>query len=347
MMRIHQLIPALAALTISALTLSACAPTNNEPQSKRVAVMVSGVGSVSPFTTPTEGCATGLSAGTTDSHIREYLIADGIDIYTAPVALGPTEVPASATEAEGGPYGDCPTQPSADLTIDSIGSVFTGGEHLAAFVNHLHDEFGVTEVDFIAHSLGGIFTRNAIKTLQDANSPVTVRSLTTLGSPWEPVMLANPPYDPPTACDGNQVCEEIVTQLAAIESVHQIVDFFQPESFDAWTAKQKGVLDDIPVTLVAGTYFTKVDGRADKWPNDGYVQYSAATARNVSDAVLPIRSCFVEPFTHSAYTSAMLGEAPETGITWNDQTGMIVAHAIRSAGTDQQLPNRLGCPTPL
>lgn len=346
-MRTARILSTVAILASSALVLSACTPADTTPEGKRVAVMVSGVGSISPFTTPTQGCETGLSAGSTDAYVRDYLLAEGIDVYTAPVALGPTQVPASATEEEGGPYGDCPAQLSADLTIDSIGSVFTGGENLAKFVGYLNEEFGVTEVDLIAHSLGGIFTRNAIKNLQDSDSPVTVRSLTTLGSPWEPVMLANPPYDPPAACDGNEFCEEILAQLIAIESVRQTVEFFQPESFDAWTAEQAGVLDDIPVTLVAGTYFTKPNGRPDKWPNDGYVQYSAATARSVSDDILPIRACFSEPFTHSAYTSAMLGEAPETGITWNDQTGLIVANAIRTAGTDKQLPNRLGCPTPL
>lgn len=343
-MRFTRTFSAVALLASAALLLSACVQTR--PNEVRVAVMVSGVGSVSPYTTPTEGCATGLSAGTTDSYVRDYLLEKGIDVYTAPVMTGPSEVAPNATEEEGGPYGDCPEQPSADLTVDSIGSVTTGGENLAAFVNHLHDEFGVTQVDLIAHSLGGIFTRNAIKNLQDSKSPVTVTSLTTLGSPWEPVMLASPPYDPQGACDGSELCEQIVTGLMSIESVHQIVDFFQPESFDAWTAEQEGVLDEIPVTLVAGTYFTKTNGRADKWPNDGYVQFSAATARSVPDSILPMRSCFVEPFTHSPFTSALVGDVAERAITWNDQTGEIVANAIRAAGTDKQLPNRLGCPTP-
>lgn len=309
--------------------------------------MVSGVGSISPFTTPTEACASGLSAGTTDTYVRDYLLAEGIDVYTAPVMMGPTPVIAEATEAEGGPFSDCPEQPSEEVTIDSIGSVFTGGEHLAAFVDYLNAEFGVTEVDFIAHSLGGIFTRNAIKNLQDSDSPVTIRSLTTLGSPWEPVMLANPPYDPPAACDDFDLCEQIVTGLTQIESVRQIVEFFQTDSFNAWTAEQEGVLENIPVTLVAGTYFTKINGRNDKWPNDGYIQYSAATARSISEKVLPTRACFVEPYTHSPFTSALVGATADTAITWNDQTGQIVANAIKTAGTDLQLPNRLGCPQPL
>lgn len=336
----------LALFAGTGLVLSSCASAEPSAEEKRVAVMVSGVGSISPFTTPTEACESGLAAGTTDTYVREYLLNEGIEVYTAPVMAGPVQVVPSATEAEGGPYADCPIQPAADLTIDSIGSVFTGGENLAAFINFLHDEYGVTQVDLIAHSLGGIFTRNAIKNLQDGDSPVTVTSLTTLGSPWEPVMLANPPYDPSAACDGLTVCEEVVTALSQIESVRQIVEFFQPESFDAWTADQAGVLDNIPVTLVAGTYFTKINGRADKWPNDGYIQYSAATARSIGDDILPMRACFTEPFTHSPSTSALVEAPPETAITWTDQTGQIVANAIKTAGTDKQLPNRLGCPDP-
>lgn len=342
-MLVSKVLASLSLAAASALVITGCAPAA-EPEGKRVAVMVSGVGSISPFTTPSEGCESGLSAGSTDAYVRDYLLAEGIDVYTAPVMMGPVEVSPSATLEEGGPYGDCPQQLSPDLTIDSIGSVFTGGEHLAAFINYLNEEYGVTEVDLIAHSLGGIFTRNGIKTLQENSSPVTVRSLTTIGSPWEPVMLAVPPYDPENACDGSEICKEVLGMLIPIEPVRQIVDFFQPESFDAWTNDQEGVLDDIPVTLIAGTYFTKEAGRADKWPNDGYVQYSAATARSVPDSVLPIRSCFVQPFTHSPFTSALVGDTPESAITWNDQTGQIVANAIRVAGTDKQLPNRLGCP---
>lgn len=342
-MTVSRVLSSLALAAASALVITGCAPAA-EPEEKRVAVMVSGVGSISPYTTPTEACEAGLSAGSTDAYVRDYLIAEGIDVYTAPVMMGPVEVVSSATLEEGGPFGDCPQQLSPDLTIDSIGSVFTGGEHLAAFINYLNEEYGVTEVDLIAHSLGGIFTRNGIKALQDDGSPVTVRSLTTIGSPWEPVMLAVPPYDPENACDGSEICKEVLGMLIPIEPVRQIVDFFQPESFDAWTNDQEGVLNDIPVTLIAGTYFTKEAGRADKWPNDGYVQYSAATARSVPESVLPIRACFVQPYTHSPFTSALVGDTPESAITWNDQTGQIVANAIRTAGTDKQLPNRLGCP---
>lgn len=337
-----------AALLVSAMVsvgLVSCA-TPSGLASDRVAVMVSGVGSISPYTTPTAFCTSGLSAGTTDSYIRDYLTKNGIKVYTAPVMTGPIPVTASATEAEGGPYANCPEQPAADLTIDSIGSVETGGQNLAAFIGYLHEEYGINKVDFIAHSLGGIFTRNAIKNLQDSNSPVTVTSLTTLGSPWEPVMLANPPYDPQAACDGSELCEQIVTGLMAIPTVHQIVDFFQADTFNAWTEEQTGVLDNIPVTLVAGTYFTKIDGRSQNWPNDGYVQYSAAMAINISDKVLPVRSCFAEPYTHSPFTSKLVGEKESAAITWNSQTALIVENAIRNAGTDLQLSNRLGCPTP-
>lgn len=343
-MKLFRVFAGVLVLALVSAGLVACA--TNGSAKDRVVVMVSGVGSISPYTTPNAVCTSGLSAGSTDSYIRDYLVAKGLKVFTAPVMTGNTKVAAATTEAEGGPYASCPEQLTADLTVDSTGDVVTGGQHLAAFITYLKDTMGVQQIDLVAHSLGGIFTRNAIKNLQDAHSSITVMSLTTLGSPWEPVMLVSPPNDPVAACDGSAMCEKISAGLQSIESLRPVVEFFQPASFSAWTTQQVGVLDKIPVTLIAGTYFTKVAGRADKWPNDGYIQYNAATARNISDAVLPIRSCFSEPYTHSLYTSKLVGVKDSAAITWNTQSALIVENAIRTAGTDKQLINRLGCPPP-
>jgi triacylglycerol lipase len=45
--------------------------------SDRAVVIVSGGAAVSPFTTPKDGCKTGYVAGSTDSYMRDYLIARG------------------------------------------------------------------------------------------------------------------------------------------------------------------------------------------------------------------------------------------------------------------------------
>lgn len=309
-------------------------------------MLVSGVGAVTPFTTPTDACASGFAAGNTWTFIREYLAAKGFDVYTAPAALGDVAVPAETVDDQG-PFAQCPEQLGPELTVNAIDDVARGGKQLAAYINYLNQNFGVTEINLVAHSLGGIFTRHAIKDLADEQSPVKVRSLTTIGSPWEPVMLANPPYQVKKACDGGEICMEVLNALVAVPSVKVIVDFFQPEVFDPWTQEQAGYLDDVPVALIAGTYFTKVGGRKDKWPNDAYVQYSAATARSVSETVLPMRSCYAFPDTHSLFVSRMIGEDDSTGLTWDPAVGEVVAFSITSAGTPQQVPNRLGCPAPL
>lgn len=344
MKTLSRIIGATLSLGLVVTALTGCSPSIPEPQ--RVAVIISGVASISPFTGPAENCVEGLSAGATDSFVKDYLEKASIPVFTAPVMAGTGEVPGTLTQDQGGPYGNCPAQLPAELTVDSTNSVQTAGEHLAAFITYLHQQYGVQQVDLIAHSLGGIFTRNAIRELQESSSPVEVMTLTTMGSPWESPIMANTSSDPTVACDGFELCEGFMSDLVAIPSIQNILNFLAPDSITAWTAEQAGVLDDIPVTLIAGTYFTRVAGDSAKWPNDGFIQYSAATARNVPDNVLPIRACFTEPFTHSVYTSHFAGDEPSSAITWNDQTGLIILNAIRTAHTPQQAINRLGCPAP-
>lgn len=345
-------------LPVIALTalIAACAPAASDPASPsaspgleagRAIVMVSGVASVTPFTTPEAACTTGLSAGNTWAFLRDYLVDEGLPVYTAPVMDAPGQpVPQTLDDTARGPFGDCPPQPPLDMTITSINRPIEEGERLANFINWLNTEYGVTSIDVVTHSLGGIFGRNGLNALKRENSPVTVRSLTTLSSPWEPVMLANPPYDPPAACDGLEVCVGIVEGLETVAPAALIVQSFQPYYFDNWTEQQAGVLDGVSVTLVAGTMFTKPGGNPDKWPNDAFVQMSASLARSVPDSVLPQRACFSFPFSHSYSTSLLAGAPPTESMTWNPAIGSVVAYAIRSAGTPQQLPNRFGCPAP-
>ena len=328
-------LPALAGCTLS-----------TSPDPHRAVVLVSGVASVTPFTTPTQACKSGTTSGSTWSYIRDYLVNKGLKVFTAPAMTGNVPVPATLTAAQGGPFGDCPQQPGLDVTINSFNSPIVSGHNLAAFITSLHDNYGVTQVDLVGHSLGGPDTRNAINYLQAAKSPVTITSLTTLGSPWEPAMLAVPPYNPSVACDGLAICEQVVTGLMEIPDVRPIVDFFQPAAFAAWTAAQTGVLDKIPVTLVAGTYFTKLNGNPAQWPNDGMIQFDATAARNISDAVLPQRACFTQATTHSAFIAEAIGAPASQGITWNEESALVVYNSVTTAGTPRQLANRLGCPPP-
>ena len=47
-------------------------------------VIVSGGAAVSPFTTPTQACGSGLAAGNTDTALREALLKAGHQVFTSP-----------------------------------------------------------------------------------------------------------------------------------------------------------------------------------------------------------------------------------------------------------------------
>ena len=65
----------------------------------RAVVIVSGGGAVSPYTTPTQACSAEpgfLSAGNTDTALRDHLLAAGWPVFTAPAndEWGPVREPA-------------------------------------------------------------------------------------------------------------------------------------------------------------------------------------------------------------------------------------------------------------
>ncbi len=110
-----------------------------------------------------------------------------------------------------------------------------------------------------------------------------------------------------------------------------------------------GVLDKIPVTLIAGNAFTKQGGAAHAWPNDGIVNLASALAQDVPDAVIPHRRCHLyEGGTHSLWISAHADpQRPEAAaITWNGTVGEWIERAIREADVALWQPNREGCPKP-
>ena len=82
-----------------------------------------------------------------------------------------------------GPFADCPTQLPESMTIMSTGDWNAGGERRACFLGYLRTQYGITDVDLVGHSNSGVWTRAAIKVLKDTNSPIRVRSLTTLSAP--------------------------------------------------------------------------------------------------------------------------------------------------------------------
>ncbi|AQT83010.1 hypothetical protein B1R94_21825 [Mycolicibacterium litorale] len=318
-------------------------------------VIVSGGDATSPFTTPDQACATGLAAGNTDTALREYLLGKGYAVYTSPAIAGRGQV---VDQTGFGPFGVCPVTLPENMTVNSTGSIDTAGEHLARFLNWLHTDKGVTDVDFVAHSMGGLYSRAAIRVLTSTNAPVKVRSLTTLGTPWQGSYLSD--YGnglmPLTECLGDKLCESAMKAFSdeikrtVAGSGREVNQAFLMGK-DGWNEFQSGVLDKIPVVLIGGKRFspekTGGDGKVNPavWPNDGLVALQSALAKDISDPVLPHRRCYTFDDTHSIYVSNLAGLDWKTALTWDPQVLDTVHQAIENAPKALEGPNREGCPS--
>ncbi len=109
--------------------------------SSRAVVIMSGGDAVSPFTTPDHACGRGLAAGNTDTALREFLLAHGHQVFTAPAQNGRGVVrdtdPGSLSS-----FGDQPEVLGEQHTVSSDG-----------------------DIDLAGHSNGGLFARSAIRTM--------------------------------------------------------------------------------------------------------------------------------------------------------------------------------------
>lgn len=349
----RKILAALAAVVAVTSAVSGCSGGSSGSGEKRPAgaavVVVSGGDAVSPFTTPDQACATGLAAGNTNTAIREYLLGKKYTVYTSPAMNGRGQV----VDQQGfGAFGVCPVTLPENLTVNSTGSIDTAGEHLARFINWLHDQKGVTEVDFVAHSMGGLYSRAAIRVLATTGSTVKIRSLTTIGTPWQGSYLSDYANDliPLSECMGDKLCEsamkqfkERVLQLMAGSGREVNKSFLMGKG--GWNEFQSGVLDQIPVVLIAGKKFN-LPGPANPgvWPNDGIVATESALAKSISDPVLPHRSCHVFDDTHSIFVSDTAGLDWKTALTWDPQVFEVLRQAIDDAPKALDSANRQGCP---
>lgn len=317
--------------------------TTARDDGSRAVVLVSGLASNSPFTTPENACTTGLSAGSADTAIRGHLLTAGRTVYTAPAHAGPGQV---LNQTGFGAFGSCPAPLPDIMTIDSTGSIDLAGEHLARFLEYLHKEKGVNEVDIVGHSMGGLYARSAIRALKATGSPVQVRSLVTIGTPWQGSYLADFADDavPLSACGGDQFCldqmrgyDKDVATVYPSGSAHELAAGY----LKGWNTFQAGALDNIPVTLIGGTRFQR-PGDPVVWPNDGIVALRSALAADIDDSVLPHRRCHTFDDTHSDYVSMVSKLPKETALTWDPRVLDAVTAAIDNPSVDG--PNREGCP---
>ncbi|CAN5232556.1 hypothetical protein BH11ACT4_BH11ACT4_11980 [soil metagenome] len=302
----------------------------------RSVVIVSGGDAVSPFTTPTRGCTMGLAAGNTDTALREHLLMRGHSVFTSPAmnARGPV-----IEQLEGfGPFGGMPFALPEHMTVNSTGDIDLAGEHLARFLGYLHTEFGVDTVDIVAHSMGGLFSRAAIRLLRLVDSPLRIRSLTTLGTPWQGAVVGDytiGDVDTGVAV-GDVFLERVMSEFKGrastlpVGAAQQVTHRYLMGD-DGWNAFQAGALDGIPVTLIGGSYFEAAGGAERYWPHDGLVSVSSALAVDVPAAVLPNRSTFTFPRTHSIFISDAAGAEWGTAMTWDPEVLEVVHTAIATA----------------
>jgi pimeloyl-ACP methyl ester carboxylesterase len=343
---------ALAACT--ALVLTGCTSTfgSSDAEESRAVVIMSGGGAVSPFTTPTEACsdeAGFLSAGNSDTALREYLLEMGKQVYTAP-AMVPWGTVAEPDPTSFAPFKDCPIVLPESMTVMSAGDIDASGEKFARFLSYLNTEYGVTDVDLVGHSNGGLYSRAAIRILKQTDSPVAVRSLTMLGTPNNGSVPGSYTWGEFTKddCLGNAFCESFNDAwLKYAEQgdlgLNREDTFKYLDGPPGWNNAQVGYLDGIPVTLLAGTYFTAEGGDPRMWPYDGITSRYSAWAEGVSDEVIPWRTCWEAPLTHSVFVSDAAGLPWDTGITWAAVALARVNQAIDEADTALEQPNRQGC----
>ena len=311
-------------------------------------IIVSGGAAVSPFTTPEQACKNGLAAGNTDTALREYLLKQGRRVYTAPAMFGRGQV---KDQTGFGAFSDCPIVLPEVMTYNSIGDIDLAGERLVRFIGYLNKNYNVKTIDLVGHSMGGLFSRAAIKILKDTEAKIKVRSLITIGTPWEGTYLADYSNStiPMASCDGDSFCEKGMNLFKkAVDSnppgagglvTHKVLS-----GQAGWNESQGAALSGIPVVMIGGNYFN-YKGAPEVWPNDGIVALDSALARNVSDNVLPHRRCYVFPNTHSIFISSAVGADWTTGLTWNPEVLETVNKSLKNADDELKAPNREGCST--
>jgi pimeloyl-ACP methyl ester carboxylesterase len=348
------LIPLLGlALSVGAYPTLASPSASYEPKKRsRAVVLVSGGAISTPFTTPTEACKNGdgfLEAGNTYTALRKYLLGKGKQVFTAPAMTTWGTVQEPPIDSVG-PFTDCPAQLPESMTIMSTGDWNAGGERLVRFLNYLRTRYGITEVDLVGHSNGGMWSRAAIKVLKDTKSPIRVRSLITLSTPH---MGATAPrfYAGEidlAACAGNAFCEQSVTGWAAlVQALDKGLSALNTVKYtsgpDGWNVAQGDALRNIPVTLMGGSYLQAAGGDPTLWPYDGTVPVYSALAQDVSSGVIPWRTCWQGPLLHWIGWADQLGVARDRSITDNPEAMARVNQAIDEAGIALRRPNRLGC----
>lgn len=293
-------------------------------------VLVSGGAAVTPFTDPDRAAGSGLAAGNTLTALRAHLLDRGARVFTAPARLGGGEV---REDAGWQGFGDVPVVLPAELTVNAVGTIDDGGSHLAAFLRWLGAEYDITHVDLVAHSMGGLFSRSAIRELHGAGP--AVGRLVTLGTPWDgsllgdvlsaDISIADAHGDPATT----QILER--SRSYAAENSQGAADQVSHRFLQGWNTTQAGALDTVAVTAVGAGHFCAASEPGLLWPHDGLVAQRSARADEVPPAVLPhVVRHSVEDDVHSIFFADAFDLPWERALTWDPAVFAIVDDALRA-----------------
>lgn len=287
-------------------------------------VLVSGGAAVTPYTDPERSAATGLAAGNTLTALRAHLLEHGVPVFTAPARLGVGEV---RVDAGWQGFDDVPVVLPADVTVNSVGAIDDAGAALAAFLRWLADEHALSSVDLIGHSMGGLFSRAAIREL--ASDGPRVERLITLGTPWDGAVLGDAVAGEITDADahGDPATSTILAQARDYAAAHSqgAAEQVSRGFLRPWNVAQAGVLDDIAVTAIGAGYFAAATEPVQLWPHDGLVSLRSGRADDVPAAVLPRveRHSFVDD-VHSIFFADAFGLPWERALTWNPEVFAVV-----------------------
>ena len=297
-------------------------------------VLVSGGAAVTPFTTPDAAATHGLAAGNTMTALRERLLGGGHTVFTAPARVGPGEV-SEDTGWQG--FSAVPEVLSADVTMNAVGRIDDAGVALARFLMLLQERHDVDSVDLVGHSMGGLFSRAAIREIRHGDGPVP-RRLVTLGTPWTGALLGDvtdgalSPADAGDDEGTRHILERSVDYARAnSQGAAEEVSERYLAGEDGWNRRQRGVLDGIPVTLVVGTHFSAHAEPESLWPHDGLVSRRSARADLVDAAVLPDRVVHEFLDVHSIFFADAFGLDWARALTWDPDVVEVVDAALAAA----------------
>jgi triacylglycerol lipase len=312
-------------------------------------VLVSGFDTTTPFSVPLPSCAAqaGPTWGAATGPAASLRTA-GEQVFTAPVS--------NAGSSPGLPCtGPGDAVPPATDVINSNGEVDANGAALQGFLQFLATNYGVTSVDLVAHSDGGLWSRSAITQLRAADGGPTVQSLTTLGTPHTGSFgadLAELVVD--GQCEASDPTEQAVCE-ALLSVVQDLATDLGPTTLreltssfmEGWNPQQT---IGCPVAVGAGTYVNipYIGSLLPSYynPSDGIVgQASALAAASTSLDGQPIPgpgipqvvSIGTFPVVHSSLLTFL---GTNNTLTNDAAVGAAVVKAVQAGAT------RSPCSTP-